>query len=78
MTREPAFPPNQDHIRATPQSGGAATAEDLPRGVEKRAAFPWELSRARLKRFPVLLESDEDGQFAGVTIFKTTREKAGR
>ena len=43
-----------------------------------RAAFPWELSRAQLKRFPVLLESDEDGQFAGVTIFKPTREKAGR
>ena len=43
-----------------------------------RAGFPWELSRARLKRFPVLLESDEDGQFAGVTIFKPTREKAER
>ena len=43
-----------------------------------RAAFPWELSRARLKRFPVLLESDEDGKFAGVTIFKPTGEKAGR
>ena len=43
-----------------------------------RAGFPWELSRAQLKRFPVLLESDEDGQFAGVTIFKPTREKAER
>ena len=42
-----------------------------------RAAFPWELSRERLKRFPVLLECDEDGKFAGVTIFKTTREKSG-
>jgi hypothetical protein len=40
------------------------------------AAFPWELSRARLKRFPVLLESDEDGKFAGVTIFKPRRGKA--
>ena len=43
-----------------------------------RAAFPWELSRARLKRFPVLLESDGDGKFAGVTIFKPSREKAAR
>jgi hypothetical protein len=43
-----------------------------------RAAFPWELSRARLKRFPVLLECDEDGKFAGVTIFKPTRGKAAR
>ena len=41
-----------------------------------RAAFPWELSRERLKRFPVLLESDEDGRFAGVTIFKPTGEKS--
>ena len=43
-----------------------------------RAGFPWELSRAQLKRFPVLLESDEDGKFAGVTIFKPTSEKAER
>ena len=43
-----------------------------------RAGFPWELSRAQLKRFPVLLESDEGGQFAGVTIFKPTRGKAVR
>lgn len=35
-----------------------------------RAGFPWELSRAQLKRFPVLLESDEHGNFAGLTIFK--------
>ena len=43
-----------------------------------RAAFPWELSRERLKRFPVLLECDEDGKFAGVTIFKPTRGKVAR
>ena len=43
-----------------------------------RAAFPWELSRARLKCFPLLLESGEDGKFAGVTIFKPTRGSAAR
>ena len=41
-----------------------------------RAGFPWELSRERLKRFPVLLESGEDGEFAGVTIFKPMRRAA--
>ena len=53
-------------VRVAPRKKGQAPL---------RAGFPWELSRARLKRFPVLLESDEDGQFAGVTIFKPTREK---
>ena len=47
-----------------------------PGQAPPRAGFPWELSRAQLKRFPVLLESDEDGQFAGVTIFKPTRGKS--
>jgi len=41
-----------------------------------RAGFPWELSRAQLKRFPVLLESGEDGEFAGVTIFKPLQRAA--
>ena len=41
-----------------------------------RAGFPWELSREWLKRFPVLLESGEDGEFAGVTIFKPMRRAA--
>lgn len=54
-------------LRLAPRKKGQA----LP-----SAAFPWELSRARLKRFLVLLESDEDGQFAGVTIFKPTGEKS--
>ena len=56
-------------VRLTPRKKGQAPL---------RAGFPWELSRARLKRFPVLLECDEDGKFAGVTIFKPVREKAGR
>jgi hypothetical protein len=41
-----------------------------------RAGFPWELSRERLKRFPVLLESDEAGKFVGVCIFKPSPAKS--
>ena len=48
-------------LRLTPRKKGQAPP---------RAAFPWELSRARLKRFPVLLESDGHGKFTYVTIFK--------
>ena len=44
----------------------------------RRGGFPWELSRVRLKKFPMLLESDEDGNFTGVTIFKPGRAKAAR
>ena len=54
-------------LRLTPRKKGQA-----PPG----AGFPWELSRAQLKRFPVLLESGEDGEFAGVTIFKPMRRAA--
>lgn len=53
-------------LRLAPRKKGQAP----PRG-----AFPWELSRAQLKRFPLLLESDEDGNFSGVTIFKPRRGK---
>ena len=53
-------------VRVAPRKKGEAPL---------RAAFPWELSRERLKRFPVLLECDEDGEFAGVTIFKPTGKK---
>lgn len=56
-------------LRLTPRKKGEAP----PRG-----AFPWELSRERLKRFPVLLESDEDGDFVGVSIFKPGRAKTAR
>ncbi|HUT33532.1 MAG TPA: hypothetical protein VNE39_08645 [Planctomycetota bacterium] len=43
-----------------------------PRG--KRAptygAFPWELTKARLKNFPIILEHDAKGRFTGLTILE--------
>jgi hypothetical protein len=56
-------------LRMTPRRKGEAPP---------RAGFPWELSRAALKRFPVLLESDERGNFSGVTIFKPLPRPAHR
>ena len=54
-------------LRLTPRKKGQAPP---------RCAFPWELSRERLKRVPALLEFDEEGRFSGVSIFKPTRKKS--
>lgn len=33
-------------------------------------AFPWELPRKQLKKFPVILECDRRGRFVGLTLFR--------
>lgn len=45
----------------------------LERGPRNRlpfGAFPWELSRKQLKKFPIILEYDHQGRFLGLTLFR--------
>ena len=35
-------------------------------------AFPWELTKAKLKNFPVILEHDAKGRFTGLKILRST------
>ena len=53
------------HIRWKPKS----RAKSAP----PYGAFPWELPKAKLKNFPVILEHDAKGRFSGLMILKPPR-----
>jgi hypothetical protein len=42
------------------------------------SAFPWELPKAMLKNFPILLEHNARNRFVGVTILKSPRAEKQR
>ena len=49
-----------------------------PRDRLPFGAFPWELSKTQLKRFPIILEYDRRGRFVGVTLLRTNRSRSHR
>ena len=51
-------------------------AANEPRDRLPFGAFPWELSKTQLKRFPIILEYDRRGRFVGLTLFRTTRSRS--
>lgn len=58
------------HVRWEPESRAK-------RGLDY-SAFVWELPKAKLKNFPVLLDYDRKGRFTGLLILKAPSSKAGR
>ncbi|MBM4040629.1 MAG: hypothetical protein FJ290_19150 [Planctomycetes bacterium] len=52
-----------------------------PRGKREPnyGAFPWELSKAKLRNFPIILEYDTKDRFTGLTILRpASPERTGR
>ncbi len=47
-----------------------------PRDRLPFGAFPWELSKTQLKRFPIILEYDRRGRFIGLTLLRTNRSRS--
>lgn len=57
----------------------AVNVETEPRDKSKRppyGSFPWELSKSKLKFFPVIFHFDGKYRFLGLTIFRPARKSA--
>lgn len=54
------------------------TVPRKPKTEPPYGAFPWELSRKELKRFPVILEYDRRGRFVGLCIFRPGEDRGKR
>ena len=53
-------------------------SEKPPKMPLPYGAFPWELSRKQLKKFPIVLEHDRQGRFVGLTLFRQSCFRSNR